>query len=168
MVREIVRRVMGGSGGVARFPIGAVYLSVTGVDPATELGYGTWAAFGAGQALVGFSGVAPFDVSEASIGNATHSHTYTDVPNHTHPITPPSSSHSHKVDVFQGGISPTAGAAALQGVDEPPDLAFSDQAASPATATATNNPTGGVATGTTATASTLPPSIVVYMWKRTA
>ena len=31
------------SGGEA-FPVGAVYLNITGVNPATELGYGTWSA----------------------------------------------------------------------------------------------------------------------------
>lgn len=35
------------------FPVGAIYTSVTGVNPATELGYGTWTAFGTGRVLVG-------------------------------------------------------------------------------------------------------------------
>lgn len=35
------------------FPIGAIYLNITGVDPATELGYGTWSQIAQGQILVG-------------------------------------------------------------------------------------------------------------------
>ena len=39
------------SGGA--FPVGAIYINVTGVNPASELGYGTWSAFGTGRVLVG-------------------------------------------------------------------------------------------------------------------
>lgn len=35
------------------FPVGAIYLNVTGVDPNTELGYGTWTQVAQGQFLVG-------------------------------------------------------------------------------------------------------------------
>lgn len=34
-------------------PIGAIYLNITGVDPGTELGYGTWTQVAQGQFLVG-------------------------------------------------------------------------------------------------------------------
>jgi hypothetical protein len=35
------------------FPVGGYYFNSTGVDPATELGYGTWTQVGQGQFLVG-------------------------------------------------------------------------------------------------------------------
>ena len=35
------------------FPVGAIYLSVTGVNPNTELGYGTWTQVARGEYLVG-------------------------------------------------------------------------------------------------------------------
>lgn len=64
----------GGEGGEA-FPVGSVFLSVVSTDPATLLGYGTWAAFGAGRMLVGFdSGDAAFDTDEETGGAATHTH----------------------------------------------------------------------------------------------
>lgn len=39
--------------GSEAFPIGGIYLNVTGVNPATELGYGTWTQVAQGQILVG-------------------------------------------------------------------------------------------------------------------
>jgi hypothetical protein len=35
------------------FPVGSIYLNVTGVNPATELGYGTWTQVAKGLPLVG-------------------------------------------------------------------------------------------------------------------
>ena len=35
------------------FPVGAYYFNSTGVDPNTELGYGTWTQVAQGQFLVG-------------------------------------------------------------------------------------------------------------------
>lgn len=35
------------------FPVGAIYLNTTGVDPNTELGYGTWVQVAQGEFLVG-------------------------------------------------------------------------------------------------------------------
>lgn len=44
-------RVLGGGGGEA-FPVGAIYINTTGIDPATELGYGTWSAISIGLTAV--------------------------------------------------------------------------------------------------------------------
>ena len=64
----------GGGDGEA-FPVGAVYLNVTGTDPATELGYGTWEQIAEGQFLVGQTDAdADFDVAEETGGAKTHSH----------------------------------------------------------------------------------------------
>ena len=35
------------------FPVGSIYLNVTGVNPAIELGYGTWTQVAKGVPLVG-------------------------------------------------------------------------------------------------------------------
>lgn len=54
------------------FAVGAVYINVTGVNPATELGYGRWTAFGAGRVMVGVdSGNAAIDAAEKTTGAAT-------------------------------------------------------------------------------------------------
>jgi hypothetical protein len=54
------------------FPVGWVLISKANVNPATFLGYGTWANFGAGRVLVGLdSGDADFDAIGDSPGAKT-------------------------------------------------------------------------------------------------
>jgi hypothetical protein len=69
------------------FPVGAIYTSITGVNPATELGYGTWSAFGAGRVLVGYdSGQTEFDTVEEAGGAKTHTLTVDEMPAHSHGV----------------------------------------------------------------------------------
>lgn len=57
-----------------QFPIGAVYLNVTGTNPATELGYGTWSQIAQGQFLAGYkSGDADFGTIEGTGSSKTAS-----------------------------------------------------------------------------------------------
>lgn len=187
------------------YPVGAVYISTLSTNPGTLFGVGTWATFGAGKTLVGLdSGDTDFDTSEetggaktvtstGTVGNesahthsvtsnvtvddhASHTHTYTEVPNHVHVQNMPSG--------FTGSQAYLATDTSTTG--------------STASAISTANPTGGVATGTTAgpsatlthsvtnnavtsgagsshthtytgnATSVVQPYIVVYMWKRTA
>jgi len=59
----------------ALFPVGAVYLNITGVNPGTELKYGTWSQIAQGQMLVGFKAGDPdFGVVEGVGGAKTHTH----------------------------------------------------------------------------------------------
>ena len=58
-----------------QFPIGAIYLETTGVNPATTLGYGTWARIAQGQMLVGQAdGDTDFDTADTGGGAKTHLH----------------------------------------------------------------------------------------------
>jgi hypothetical protein len=145
------------------FPIGSVFIAVVSTDPSTLLGYGTWAAFGAGKVLVGIdSGDAGFDTVE-EIGGAktvqssaqSFSGTQsTSIVNHTHDTT-----------VYVGTTDGTYGT-------------FDSSSTTPGSAKTitTGNPkSGGVASYTPAGTNTpgaatsvVQPYIVVYMWKRTA
>ena len=55
-----------------RLPVGSIHVSVSPTDPATTLGYGTWAAFGTGRVIVGVDvGDADFDTVEETGGSKT-------------------------------------------------------------------------------------------------
>jgi hypothetical protein len=126
------------------YPVGSIYTSVVATNPATLLGVGTWAAFGAGKVMVGIdSSDTDFDTVEETGGAKTDSHTLTEseIPSHTHTI--------QQVD--------TTNAGSFTGV-----VGSSSKAAS---GTITSNSTGG---GGAHTHDIVQPYIVVYMWKRTA
>ena len=175
--------IQGAGSSSQAFPVGSIFTAVVSTSPATLLGYGTWTAFGAGKVLIGLdSGDADFDTAEETGGaktkaisahsgtavadHASHTHTYTQVPNHTHP---------HNL---QGGTT-----GATTGTNVMGSTATGGSAR--AMAIATSNPTGGVATATTngpgatlthsvtqpgahTDLNVVQPYIVVYMWKRTA
>jgi hypothetical protein len=67
------------------YPIGIVYTSTTSTNPATLLGFGTWAAFGTGRCLVGLdSGQTEFDALSETGGAKTVTLGVTQIPSHSH------------------------------------------------------------------------------------
>src|SRR3990172_2175284 len=73
------------AGGSDAFPVGSVFIGVVATNPATLLGYGTWAAFGAGRVLVGLDALdTDFDTAEETGGAKTHTLTTAQMPAHTH------------------------------------------------------------------------------------
>lgn len=135
----------GGSG--EAFPVGAVFLAVVSTDPATLLGYGTWAAFGAGKMLVGRDAAdTDFDTAEETGGVKTVTLTgaQSGLPQHRH-------------QTLRERSATTGGATTL--------IARTSDTSSTVD---TNVFTENVAAANAAEAHTnLPPYIVVYMWKRT-
>jgi hypothetical protein len=65
----------------ALHPVGSIYINATNAtNPGTLLGFGTWAAFGAGRVPVGFNSGNPlFDTAEETGGSADST-----LPSHTH------------------------------------------------------------------------------------
>lgn len=174
------------------WPIGSVFISVVSTSPATLLGGGTWAAFGAGRVLVGLdSGQTEFDVVEEVGGAKTHTLTSAEMPSHTHvqdAHTHTQNSHNHIQDSHnhtQNSFAPriinsgTAGTVGVQGASAASNANASNSAttATNQAATATNQAATAVNQNATATNqntggggahNNLQPYIVVYMWKRTA
>lgn len=72
----------------ALYPVGSIYTNATNnTNPATLLGFGTWAAFGTGRALVGIDATqTEFDVLGETGGSKTHTLTIAQMPLHSHNI----------------------------------------------------------------------------------
>jgi hypothetical protein len=69
------------------YPVGSIYTTVSATAPATLLGMGTWAAFGAGRVPVGIdAGQAEFDAIEETGGAKTHTLSEAELPAHTHTV----------------------------------------------------------------------------------
>jgi hypothetical protein len=139
-------RVMGGGGNSEAFAVGGIYMNVTGVNPGTELGYGTWAAWGTGRIPMAVDpGVTGFDSAELTAGAKTKniSHTHT-TPNHDHAFPAPV--------VYGTGALVGAGMGENSIYTQP------------------SNTDGGGTTGSGGSASqdVLNPVITCFFWKRTA
>ena len=146
----------------ALHPVGSIYINATNAtNPGTLLGFGTWAAFGAGRVPVGFdSGNALFDAAEETGGSAdasTVSHT------HTATVTDPSHNHTPQTLGSAQAGSDNGGA--------PVDAAtgYSTGYVSAATSSSATGITVAISTtGSSGTNANYQPYITVYMWKRTA
>ncbi len=143
----------------ALFPVGSIYVnaSVT-TNPGTLLGFGTWAAFGAGRVMVGLNGSDTlFDTLEETGGSkdatlVSHNHSATSS------VSDPG--HSHRIDF---GAS-FAGASFVQPTVN--DIGQNINTAGATTGISVSTSIGS--TGSSATNANLQPYITVAMWKRTA
>ena len=104
-----IESMSGGPAGPAgeAFPVGAVFLSVVATNPATLLGYGTWAALAAGRVLVGINAGDPdFDTVKETGGAKTHTLATANLPAHNHPVTDPGHTHTtQRFPTTTGGSS---------------------------------------------------------------
>ncbi len=146
---------------LALYPVGSIYTQATvATNPATLLGFGTWAAFGAGRVMVGLDGGNTlFDTVEETGGSAdspavssttgSHALTIAEMPSHTHSLPRMITNTSFlNFNAENGGFADVTGAL--------------------------TNSTGGGAghthtiTNSSVTDANYQPYITVYMWKRTA
>jgi hypothetical protein len=148
----------------ALYPVGSIYINAAvSTNPATLLGFGTWAAFGAGKVIVGLdSADALFDTLEETGGSkdaivVSHTHTATS----TSSVSDPTHSHmSNANGAYNGG-----GAGAAMGTTgNSPGYATAAASTGITVSTTTTN----AATGSSGTNANVQPYIVVKMWKRTA
>ena len=143
----------------ALFPVGTIYTqAAVSTNPATLLGFGTWAAFGTGRVLVGIDGSdSAFDTLNETGGSADAT-----IPTHTHSatssVTDPGHAHAINLTGFTGGGATALGAQDIVGNTQPTTTVTTGISVSTSIANA----------GSSGTDANLQPYIVVYMWKRTA
>jgi len=130
------------------YPVGSIYTTISSTAPATLLGMGTWAAFGAGKVPVGIDASdTDFDTAEETGGTKTHTLTTSELPSHTHTFSYTQSPSTASANTQVHPISGPAG----------------DNTSYNVIGTKTTSATGSGSAHTN-----VQPYIVVYMWKRTA
>ena len=147
--------------GKLMYPIGSIYInSYNDTNPATLLGFGFWAPFGAGRVPVGFNASDPSFNAPEGIGGSkdaivvSHSHTATSTvtdPGHTHNVL--------RAEGYQAGSTQWAGNG------NPGNGTYTTATQSATTGISVS--TAVASAGSSGTNANLPPYIVVYMWKRT-
>lgn len=155
----------------ACWPVGSVFISVVATDPATLLGFGTWAALGAGRMLVGFdNGDGDFDTLEETGGAKTVTLTANEMPAHSHV----QDSHNHVQNahshVITSQTATTGSATSYEHGTLDTSSAEAEATETTAAATATNQAATAVNqnTGGGAAHQNMPPFLVCRFWKRTA
>jgi microcystin-dependent protein len=125
----------------AVYPVGSIYINAAvATNPGTLLGFGTWAAFGAGRVIVGLNAAdSDFDTAQETGGTKTHTLTTAELPSHTH------------TSALRGN-----------GEDEDVDFPSAGDSTNPGRTMTTDATGGGGAHNN------LQPYIVAYMWRRTA
>ncbi len=137
------------------YPVGSIYMNASNAtNPASLLGFGTWAALGAGRMLLGNGG----GFSAGGTGGASTTTLSTaNLPSHTHTATVSDSGHSHQLD--------SEGATA--GANQVGDAFGAGTSAGGFTSTVTTGITvSNSSTGSGTAATTISPYLVVYMWQR--
>ena len=68
------------------YPVGSIYINAAvATNPGTLLGFGTWAAFGAGRVIVGLNASdSDFDTVQETGGAKTHTLSVLEMPGHNH------------------------------------------------------------------------------------
>ena len=130
------------------YPVGSIYMNASNSDnPSTLLGFGTWAAFGAGKVPVGIdASQTEFDTAEETGGSKTHTLAKTEIPPHQHV-------YNMKQNITGGT---TAGGDGY-------NLGFTTYNTSQGDIGENSNGTGNASPH-----NNLQPYVVVHMWKRTA
>ena len=157
------------------YPVGSIYINAgVSTNPATLLGFGTWAAFGAGRVMVGLNASdALFDTLEETGGSKDttlpiHSHTYSGTTSnhagHQHAVDYPLDCTTNKQ---QFGVTTTSGFSTDTFCDT--DGSSADVPLSQSAGSHTHTISGSTDTSGSADSNTnLQPYITVAMWKRTA
>lgn len=133
------------------YPVGSIYMNASNAtNPASLLGFGTWAAMGEGRVLMGAGTGGGGTYAAGATGGSKDAI----VVSHTHSITDPGHTHTYNYDA-------TAAVRAGSNGDTPYTRTTQN----------TGSSTTGISidsTGSSGTDANLQPYLVVYMWYRTA
>ena len=82
------------------YPVGSIYMNAAvATNPATLLGFGTWAIYGAGKVMVGLDAAdSDFNALTDTGGSKTHTLTEAEMPAHTHTYTHPTTTDAFSID----------------------------------------------------------------------
>ena len=87
----------------ALYPVGSIYTNAAvATNPATLLGFGTWAAYASGRVMVGKAGSGTFDTLGEEQGAETHTLSIAEIPAHTHTYGKSTTSEAMSIHDIQG------------------------------------------------------------------
>lgn len=155
----------------ALYPVGSIYTNAAvSTNPATLLGFGTWAAYADGRVLVGKAASGTFATGGATGGAETHTLTTAEIPAHTH-----GSQGGTAVLQFHGAGAATvlAGASGTGGGTSGDRDSYRSGGGDIGGAYSADSGTINwshthASVGSNGAHNNLQPYVVVYMWKRTA
>lgn len=168
----------------ALYPVGSVIFTTDNTNPGTRYGGTTWAAFGAGRAIVGVGnngentytseqtfGVDAVTLDGATSGTNSHTHTYSSPAGYTSGI---SANHTHPMSILSKSLNPgttssdNAGAKVVQG--SPAGAFNATQSGVTSTVSVDHQHIVGAVSspGTVTPHENRQKSIALYAWKRTA
>ena len=85
------------------YPVGSIYFNAAvATNPATLLGFGTWAAYGGGRVMVGVHSSGTFDGLNETGGAETHTLSTAELPSHTHTYGKSTTSEAMSIDDIGG------------------------------------------------------------------
>jgi hypothetical protein len=147
----------------AVYPVGSIYINASdATNPSSLLGFGTWEAFGAGKVPVGKASSGTFGTAGATPGAETDSITLTDtnLPPHAH------GAPNKDCGNYSSGQGLTAD---THTINVYCDTEGNSTTNAPLTTTDVFNSSGtNLGSATAFTVDVVQPSVVVYMWRRTA
>lgn len=139
----------------ALYPVGSLYLSTVATNPHDLLGFGTWVAYAQGAALVGRAPSGTFSTPGATVGqesqNLTHNH-----------ATDAQGAHSHSGTTSNGNYNGGASNVLTQATS------FSPPGHNHTFGTDVQGLHGHNISSSLGVTSVVQPSVVVYVWNRTA
>jgi microcystin-dependent protein len=155
----------------AVYPVGSLYLSATDTTPETTLGFGTWAAFAQGQALIGVGTFTDSNSEERTFaagdqaGEYSHVLTVPELAQHGHAGSTTSSAGAHTHAVYLGSGTTNTNDAHTLGTND----AYTNYPSTYTTSGAgahTHN-LNIVSEGGNAPHNNMQPSVAIYIWRRT-